>query len=149
MSNNSKFVYTVDIRATPKRIWDAITKPDVTRQFWGHENISNWRQDYEWLHVAVDNNRTVKLVGEVVKVIPQKLLILTWADPMHIEDNSKVTFEIKEIKEKNATCLKIIHNNFKVESKMFEDIKVGWPMVLSSMKSFLETGKPLITWNNN
>jgi len=141
MINHSKFVYTIYIRATPEKIWNAITNPVITRQYWAHENISNWKEGSEWLHVADDSNRIIKLVGIIVKAIPNKLLMLTWADPMYMDDDSTVTIEIEPIN--YAARLRIIHNNFKNGSKMFERIKDGWPKVLSSMKSFLETEKPL------
>ena len=146
MINSSKFIYIIHIRTTPERIWAAITNPHLTRQFWGHENISDWKEGSDWQHVEVYHRPKLKLVGEVIKAVPQKLLILTWADPHNLPDNSQVTFEIKCAKD--VVCLKVIHNNFKVGSKMFGRIKDGWPRVLSSMKSFLETGRPLITWNN-
>ena len=146
MINSSKFIYIIHIRTTPERIWAAITNPHLTRQFWGHENISDWQEGSDWRHVADGNKPTVKLVGEVIKAVPQRLLILTWADPRDLQDNSRVTFDIESIDD--AVRLRVIHKNFKVGSKMFERIKDGWPRVLSSMKSFLETGRPLITWNN-
>ncbi len=72
--------------------------------------------------------------------------MLTWTDPDNLEDNSRVTFKIGTAKE--AVCLKVMHDNFKVGSKMPEMVKDGWPRVLSSMKSYLETGRALITWDN-
>ena len=142
--NNSKFVYIIYIRTTPERIWDSITKPELTRQYWGYENISEWKLGYDWQHVFADNKRKLKQIGEVIKVIPRKLLRLSWVDPHNLNDSSQVTFEIESI---NGIRLKVTHNNFKSGSKMFEQIKDRWPKVLFSMKSFLENGKPLITWN--
>ncbi len=146
MTYNSKFIYSIYIRATPKMIWDAITNPKIALKYWRHANISSWSQGSTWTHVANDNGSTVMLVGEVLEVVPHKLLALTWIDPADIEDKSCVTFKIERIKE--AACLKVTHSNFKIKSKMFENIKIGWPRVLSSMKSYLETGKALIIWDN-
>ncbi len=146
MINNSKFIYTIYIKATPERVWDAIIKPELTRQYWEHENISNWKKGSQWQHVANDSKRTIKLVGEIVEITPQKLLVLTWNNPSDITESSRVAIEITS--HKNGTCLSVMHNNFKSDSKMLETIKEGWPQVLSSMKSFLETGKPFITWEN-
>ena len=145
MINNSKFIYIIYIRTTPERVWAAITNPHLTKQFWGHENISDWKEGSTWKHIADDNKRTVKLVGEVLKVRPREL-VLTWADPSNLEDNSHVSFKMELAKE--AVCLKVTHNNFKVGSKISDRVKDGWPRVLSSMKSFLETGRGLITWSN-
>ena len=144
MINHSKFIYITYIRTTPERIWAAITNPHLTKQFWGYENISDWKEGSPWKHVDNYNKRTVKLVGKILRITPKEL-ILTWASPTNLEDSSQVTFKIKSIKE--AVCLQVTHNNFKIGSKTPDMIKDGWPRVLSSMKSFLETGRALITWD--
>ena len=144
MINNSKFIYTIYIRTSPERIWAAITNPFLCKQFWGYENVSDWKEGSTWKHLADDNKRSIKFIGKILKVTPKELM-LTWADFNNIEDTSQVTFKIYTVKE--AVCLKVIHTNFQVGSKMQEQIKDGWPRVLSSLKSFLETGKALKTWN--
>jgi len=146
MLNNSKFIYTIYIKAMPERVWDAIIKPELTRQYWKHENISNWKKGSQWQHVADDNERTIKLVGEIIEITPQKLLVLTWTNSSDITESSRVAIEITS--HKDGTRLSLIHDHFKFGSKMLEAIKEGWPRVLSSMKSFLETGKPFITWES-
>jgi uncharacterized protein YndB with AHSA1/START domain len=146
VANDSKFIYTINIKAPTKRLWDALTKPEITRKYWGHENISSWKEGAEWHHIADDQNRTIKLVGKIIKAIPNRLLVLTWADPAYINNTSTVKIEIEPIG--TYTRLKIMHNNFKNCPKMFNMIQSGWLRVLSSMKSFLETGNPIITWNH-
>ncbi len=138
MKNNPKFSYTVYMKATPERIWAVITNPLLSQQYWGHKNISDWKEGSSWQHVANDNKSTVKLVGEVLK-FNSKELILTWASPNNLEDKSRVTFKINAIKD--AVYLSVTHDNFKDGSKMFKEIMTGWPQVLSNMKSFIETGK--------
>jgi uncharacterized protein YndB with AHSA1/START domain len=81
-------------------------------------------------------------VGEVVECIPAKRLVLTWAEPEDLKDRSRVTFEIEAIK-KDMVCLTVTHDKFKAGSKVAGRVAYGWPRVLSSMKSFLETGKGL------
>jgi len=89
--------------------------------------------------VAPENE--VWITGEVVESVPPKRLVLTWADPDDLKDKSRVTFEIEGIKD--MVCLTVTHDNFKAGSKMARKVSWGWPRVLSSMKSFLETGKGL------
>lgn len=144
MIKGFEFHYTIYIRTTPKTAWSAITKPEITKQFWQHNNLSNWKKGSHWQHVA--NDGTIKLTGEIIEITPEKLLVLTWIDANDITDSSRVAIEITPLKE--GVRLNITHNHFKTTSKMPENIKIGWPMVLSSMKSFLETGNPLITWEN-
>jgi uncharacterized protein YndB with AHSA1/START domain len=135
-----KLVYTTYIRSTPKKTWDAITKPEFTRQYWaGIANVSDWKKGSPWQHLADGNE--VWIQGEVVESTPPKRLVLTWADPDALKDKSRVTFEIEPIQD--MVCLTVTHDNFKTGSKMAGKVALGWPRVLSSLKSFLETGQGL------
>jgi uncharacterized protein YndB with AHSA1/START domain len=69
--NDEKFVYVTYIASTPKKIWSALLEGELTRQYWQHENVSdsNWEVGSRWQHIADDEKRTVKLVGEVVENI--------------------------------------------------------------------------------
>jgi uncharacterized protein YndB with AHSA1/START domain len=144
----NEFVYVTFIRTTPEKLWTAITKPEFTRQYWGGgENVSNWRKGSEWKHLGDDEKRSVRVIGEVVESIPPKRLVLTWADPADKSDQSRVTFEIEAIED--MVRLSIIHGEFKTGSVMAGKVSWGWPRVLSSLKSFLETGKALNVWAGN
>ena len=135
-----KLVYTTLIRTTPKKLWAAITKPEFTRQYWGEmTNVSDWKKGSKWEHHNPDHE--VWVTGKVVESIPPKRLVLTWADPDDLADKSRVTFEIETIED--MVCLTVTHGNFKAGSTMAGKVSWGWPRVLSSMKSFLETGKGL------
>ena len=129
-----------NIRSTPEKTWDAITNPVFARQCWaGIGNVSDWKKGSKWQHVAGDKD--VYITGQVVESVPPKRLVLTWADPDDLGDQSRVTFEIEPIED--AVCLKVTHDNFKADSAMAEKVSRGSPRVLSSMKSFLETEKGL------
>ncbi len=133
-------VYTTFIRSTPKKTWDAISKPEFTRQYWGGmANASDWKKGSTWEHLNPDNE--VWITGKVVECDPPKRLVLTWADPDDLKDKSRVTFEIEKMDD--MVCLTVTHDQFKTGSKMAPKVAKGWPLVLSSMKSFLETGEGL------
>ena len=135
-----KLVYTTYIRSTPKKAWDAITNPKFTRQYWaGIANVSDWKKGSKWDHLAPKDE--VWITGEVVECAPPKRLVVTWADPDDLKDKSRVTFEIEQVED--MVCLVVTHDSFKTGSKMEAKVAWGWPRVLSSMKSFLETGKGL------
>ena len=145
--SNTVYAYTIYIKTTLEELWRAITNPEFTRQYWGNENVSDWTKGSKWQHVAADNKRTVKLVGEVLESVPPRRLVLTWADPSDTSpksEHSRVTFEIQPIED--MVRLSVIHSNLEAGSDMAAKISSGWPRVLSSMKSFLETGTALNTW---
>ncbi len=137
-----KLVYSTYIRTTPKKLWTAITKPEFTCQYWGGaKNVSDWKKGSKWQHVFEDEPDPVAIIGKVLESIPLKRLVLSWADPDDATDKSRVTFEIELIED--MVCLTVTHGNFKAASPMVGKVSFGWPRVLSSMKSFLETGKGL------
>ncbi len=137
-----ELIYTTYIRTTPEKLWNAITNPEFARQYWGgNENVSDWNKGSNWQHVANDATRTVRIVGKVLESVPPKRLVLTWADPANEADVSRVTFEIEPLGDE--VRLDVIHGDFKPGSDMVDKVSGGWPRVLSSLKSFLETGKAL------
>ncbi|HWD21426.1 MAG TPA: SRPBCC family protein [Verrucomicrobiae bacterium] len=139
---NPEFIYTTYIRTTPEKVWNAITNPEFTRQYWGgYENVSDWKPGSKWAHVANDAARSVMVGGKVEESVPLKRLVLTWASPSNEADVSRVTFEIEAIED--MVRLNVIHGDFKPGSDMKEKISGGWPRVLSSLKSLLETGAAL------
>ncbi len=143
----SEFVYVTYIAATPERIWNALIQAEFTRQYWGHENVSDWKPGSTWEHRDIGAAGQVRLVGKVVEFTPSRRLVLTWANPSDAADTSKhtrVTFELESIDE--MVRLTVTHDQLVPGSDMERGITAGWPRVLSSLKSFLETGRPLPTW---
>ena len=133
-------VYSTYLCTTPKKLWAAITRPEFTRQYWGgFSNVSDWKKGSGWQHLNPDQE--VWLTGKVLECQAPKRLVLSWADPDRLGDVSRVTFELEAIAD--LVHLKVTHDKLKAGSKMFRGVSWGWPRVLSSMKSFLETGKGL------
>jgi uncharacterized protein YndB with AHSA1/START domain len=142
------FVYVTYIATTPDKVWQALIDGELTRQYWKHENVSDFKPGSRWEHVADDAQRTVKLVGKVLESVPNQRLVLTWGDVADGEEsskNSRVTLQIESVD--NMVRLTVTHEELETGSEMLRKISNGWPRVLSSMKSFLETGKPLNTWS--
>lgn len=135
-----KLVYTTFIRSTPKKTWDAISKPEFTRRYWGGmANVSGWKRGAKWEHLNPENE--VWITGKVMECVPPRRLVLTWADPDNLKDKSRVTFEIEPVED--MVCLTVTHDRLTAGSKMLKGVSWGWPRVLSSLKTFLETGKGL------
>jgi len=145
--NEEKFVYVIYIAATPEKVWKALLDGEMTRQYWGRENVSDWKPGSKWEHRRFDDARTVDLVGKVVEFVPPRRLVLTWADPADAADvakHTRVAIDIETVGD--MARLTVTHDEFKPGSDMLRKIANGWPRVLSSLKSFLETGRPLKTW---
>jgi uncharacterized protein YndB with AHSA1/START domain len=141
-----KLVYTTYIRSTPKKVWDAITQPAFTRQYWGGlANVSDWKRGSTWDMATAGEKPEIYTTGKVLESTPPKRLVLSWADPENLEDESRVTYAIEIVKD--AVCLTVTHDQFKAGSTMPGRVNGGWPRVLSSLKSFLETGKGLAAAN--
>jgi uncharacterized protein YndB with AHSA1/START domain len=139
-----EFVYVTYMSTTPEKVWKALTDPEVTAPYWGHVNLSDWKPGSRWEHREKDGKGTLKLVGRVVESAPPRRLVITWADPPdegRQEKHTRVTFEIELVK--GVVKLTVTHDRLEPGSQMLEGIRKGWPKVLSSMKTMMESGKPL------
>jgi uncharacterized protein YndB with AHSA1/START domain len=143
MSNEkTSFVYVTYIRSTPEKVFEAITKPEIARRYWGHENVSDWKPGSDWQHVRANEQRTVELVGKVVEAAPPARLVITWANASQAADPSRysrVSFDIAAYEE--MVRLTVTHDELEAGSGMAKGVQQGWPIVLSSLKSLLETGQ--------
>jgi uncharacterized protein YndB with AHSA1/START domain len=140
-----KFVYVTYIRSTPQKLWSALTKPEFARQYWGGNfNVSDWNKGSKWSHASEDEPGSRYVEGEVLESVPPQRLALSWTDPADSTDTSRVTFDIEQVKE--MTRLTVIHTDFKPGSTMAGKVSFGWPLVLSSLKSWLETGSGIDIW---
>ena len=144
---NDKFVYVTYIGAARERVWSALIEPEFTRQYWGHENLSDWKPGSSWEHREANPRHELKLVGKVVEFDAPRRLVLTWAaapDAGNPAAHSRVTFELETVG--GMVRLTVTPDQLGADEKMMEGIRQGWPRVLSSLKSWLETGKALDTW---
>ena len=136
------FVYVTYIATTPQRVWDALLEGALTRQYWQHENVSDWKPGSNWASSATSAQHTVRHVGKVLECLPNKRLVMTWAEPSDAGDpakHSRVAIDMELVGE--MVRLTVTHDELSPE--MHRKITSGWPRVLSSLKSFLETGRPL------
>jgi uncharacterized protein YndB with AHSA1/START domain len=142
----STFVYVTYIRTTPEKVYEAITRGEVTRQYWTLENVSDWKPGSPWKHMDRASG-AVRMVGEVLEASPPRRLVISWAWPADAADKAKhtrVAFDLETIGD--MVKLTVTHDELEPGSDMDRGIREGWPRVLASMKSFLETGKALDTW---
>ena len=141
---DSKFVYVTYISTTPEKLWKALIDPEITAKYWQQVNLSDWKPGSKWEHRSADKERILRLVGKVVEFSPSKRLVLTWAFPADeaAEDkHSRVALDIEP--HRGVIRLTVTHDHLEPGSEMLEGISKGWPVVISSLKTLLETGEPL------
>jgi uncharacterized protein YndB with AHSA1/START domain len=142
--NNSRFVYVTYIRTTPEKLWKALIDPEFTRRFWNETwQDCEWKPGATWRLMIPDGR--VADGGGVVEIEPQRRLVLRWRNEfmpeLREEGYSRMTYEIE--KKGESVKLTVIHEMERNGSKFIEAVSGGWPMILSSLKSLLETGKAL------
>jgi uncharacterized protein YndB with AHSA1/START domain len=141
---NSRFVYVTYIRTTPEKLWQALIDPEFTRQYWceTHQE-SQWKPGAAWQITGPGGRVTDS--GEVLEIEPHRRLVLRWRNEfkpeLRIEGYSRLTYELEPLGE--SVKLTILHEIDKPDSKLIEAVSGGWPHILSSLKSLLETGQHL------
>ena len=140
----SEFVYVTYIRTTPEKLWRALIEPEFTRKFWvGTVQECEWKVGAPWKLVVPDGR--VADDGEVVEIDPPRKLVLTWRNhlfaEMTAEGFSRMTYELEATGE--TVKLTVTHTMDKKDSKLIKAVSNGWPHILASLKSLLETGQSL------
>ena len=152
-----EFVYTTYINTTPERLWQALTDPAFTQQYWGTVFRTDWKagseMTWEYAGVTVSDPAQVVLEAE-----PYRRLSYTWQTitpefakavgfsddylaKVTAERRSKVTFDIEP--QGRLVKLTVVHDGFDPGSLVLESISGGWPWILSSLKTLLETGEAI------
>jgi uncharacterized protein YndB with AHSA1/START domain/DNA-binding transcriptional ArsR family regulator len=142
MADRPTYVYVTYIESSPERVWDALTDADLTAQFWGHSNVSDWHAGSAWEHRRVDGSGIADVVGTVLESQPPRRLAMTFDAPgaQPPEGPSRVTFDIEPYHE--IVRLTVTHENL-ADDAALEAISAGWPAVFANLKSLLETGHVL------
>src|SRR5436190_2371677 len=135
-----KVVYVTYINSTPQKVWKALIDSEMTKLYWGHSrNVSNWEVGSTWRHEDYADPSLVDVVGKVVESTPPKRLVLTWGNPANAETpakHSRVSFDIEPFFD--AVRLTVTHDEFEPGFDITA-ISQGWPGILSSLKTLLET----------
>lgn len=139
-----QFVYVTYIRTTPERLWKVLTEPEFTKKFWCDTvQESEWKPGSSWKIVAPDGMLTDS--GEVLEIEPPRRLVLKWRNEFRpelmAEGYSRLTYQLEP--EGKSVKLTVIHEIEKEDSKLIEAVSSGWPHILASLKSLLETGESL------
>lgn len=145
LENPMEKVFEIYIRATPERLWEAITDSEARRVYqFGNTIESDWTPGSRF---EMGNPKAGMLLGEGenLEVDPPKRLVQTmrclWSDEVRNEGTSRVTWEIEPV---GDSCrLTVTHDQ--LDEGANPEIYGGWPMILSGLKTWLETGERLTT----
>ncbi len=154
---SGSFTYVSYIRCDPETLWLALTEPVMTQQWWGLSLHSDWNDgssvDFEMRDVMIHDDEQV-----VLEAIPFQRLSFTWHSFTHewaqvhnfseemranfaAEARSSVHFDLEQMA--TLTRLEVLHDGFALGSDVLDNVRRGWPVLVSSLKSFLETGEAL------
>jgi uncharacterized protein YndB with AHSA1/START domain len=138
-------VFEIFIKTTPERLWEAITDPKLRAEYtFGVETHSDWTPGSSY-KASVPGVVDIA-EGENLEVDPPRRLVQTlnalWSDEVKAEGTSRVTWEIEPIGE-DSCRLTVVHTDLRPNGN--GEIYGGWPMILSGLKTLLETGKQLTT----
>jgi uncharacterized protein YndB with AHSA1/START domain len=162
------FTYTIYIKATPEQVWHGLTDPALTKRYWRHQKAggktfpSDWQKGSTWALVHEDVGLTVSDPEQVIlESDPYHRLSYTWhtftpewaaevgmddetASAWRREPRSEVAYDIDDVGT-GVSKLTVTHSGFVPGSVVLPAIAEGWPAVLSSLKTLLETGTTLDT----
>jgi uncharacterized protein YndB with AHSA1/START domain/DNA-binding transcriptional ArsR family regulator len=138
-------VFEIYIKTTPERLWEAITSSELRKQYtFGVDVDSDWTpgSTYSAGHA---NSPTPLMEGENLEVDPPRRLVQSftalWSDDVKREGTSRVTWEIEQVAD--SCRLSVTHDQLAEHAN--SELYGGWPMILSGLKTLLETGETLTT----
>ncbi len=142
MAERPIYVYVTYIESSAERVWEALTDHELTAQYWGHSNVSDWQPGSAWEHRRVDGSGVVDVAGTVLESVPPRRLAMTFDSPGETPPSgpTKVTFDIEPFHE--IIRLTVTHENL-ADDEALRAISAGWPAVCANLKSLLETGHVL------
>ncbi len=143
--SNDTFAYQSYIRAPIERVWEALTSPEFTAQYFYATRVeSTWEEGAVVTYRYADGDE-IAVEGKVIEVEPPYRLVITWHalydDAVAGESPSRVTITLTE--SNGQTRVRIVHDQFPENSALFDSISEGWPWIIAGLKSLLETGAAL------
>jgi uncharacterized protein YndB with AHSA1/START domain len=139
--------YDVYIAATPDKVWKAITDSHLTKQYYYGCSIKGDFKKGAVLHYVAGDMEMMRT--EVKEIVNGKRLLTTcealWDESVSKDKPSLLIWELTAMGP--STRLTLLHDGFASSTATYEQCASGWPVILSSMKTLLETGKPLVVGN--
>lgn len=139
--SKQKCVYQIFIRAPAERVWEAITTPEFTQQYFHATRVQSDFEAGSPIHFEyIDGGTAVD--GDILEADKPNRLVFTWRilydDAVKDLPASRVAFELEEMGD--VTRLRLVHDEMSYAADLVEGLREGWSEILSSLKSLLETG---------
>jgi uncharacterized protein YndB with AHSA1/START domain len=140
-ANRSSFVYVTVIRTTPEKLWEALTDARLIRRYWFDAIVEcGWEKGSPWRKARGDGSLTDS--GEILEIDPPRRMVIRWQGEwkpeFRAEGPSRYTLALEPMG--GAVKLTSTHEIERPESTFITAVSEGWPLVLSNLKSLLETG---------
>jgi uncharacterized protein YndB with AHSA1/START domain len=147
MGKQLSYSYDIFIGAPLGKVWKGIVDGDMTRHYvYGTRFESKLKKGAPYAYVGDGDFKVVD--GEILDVEPEKRLVMTWSahwdESVGKDRPSRVTYELSAAGP-STTKLQVVHDDFDDATATYKGSIDGWPLMLSSLKTLLETGKPLAT----
>jgi len=138
-------IYEIYIRTTPEQLWEAIVTPEIRAKYnFGAAVVSDWKVGSPY-KMGVEGPGMLLGEGVILEVDPPHKLVHTmtalWGDDVKAEGESRVTWEINQIED--SCQLIVTHDQLREGAN--DQLFGGWPMILSGLKTWLESGELLTT----
>ena len=144
-SGKIEYSYEVYIAAPAAKVWRGLVDGELTKEYvYGTRFDGELTKGAPFAFVGEGDFKVVE--GKILEVSPGKSLTLTWSahwDEAAAKDRaSRVRYELTP-SGPGATKLRVVHDDFDGETATYRGSVEGWPLMLSSLKTLLETGRPL------
>jgi uncharacterized protein YndB with AHSA1/START domain len=147
MGRQLSYSYDIYIGVPLDKVWKGLVDGDMTKHYvYGTRLESNLKKGAPFAYVGDGDFKIVD--GQILEIEPEKRLVMTWCahwdDAVATDRPSRVTYELSAAGP-STTKLQLVHDNFDGATATYTGSVEGWPLMMSSLKSLLETGKPLAT----
>ena len=140
-----EYSYELYIAVPPAQVWKGLVDREATKQYvYGTRLQSTLKEGAPYAYLGDGDFKVVD--GRILEVEPEKRLVMTWSahwdESVAKDPPSRVTYQLTSI-DPSTTKLSLVHDDFATETATYTGSVAGWPLMLSSLKSLLETGKPI------
>jgi uncharacterized protein YndB with AHSA1/START domain len=140
-------IFEIYIKTTPQRLWQAITDPEMRAKYtFGVRVEADWQKGSHYRGLSANSSAPVPIFeGDILEIDPPRKLVQSydacWSDELKGEGTSRVTWEIQPVAD--SCLLTVTHDQMREGANA--ELYGGWMMVLSGLKTLLETGETLAT----